>query len=109
MKVYLHSMVKAEYKIRHLLISQELFYWTQVISKSFGSLPISEPYGSPTKLIIYFAVILLTSSGMDQDLNINTSTYGVWKSTSSIDMLQEGRLMKDHIAVISWDIRIPQD
>ena len=44
--------------------------------------------------------MFLTSSGMEQDLHEKTSKYGVWESTSSIDVLQKIILMIDHTKVI---------
>ena len=69
--------------------------------REFGALPISMPSGSLAELIIGCVVMFLTSYGMDQDLHIKTSTYGVRESTSSMGVLQERRLMIDHIEVIS--------
>ena len=56
-----------------------------------------------------FVVMLLSSSGMEQDLHTNTSKYGMWYSTSSMYVLQERSLMIDHIKVILWDIQLLQD
>ena len=44
------SMVKFKVIIIHLLISRELFYWTQSTRKNFVVLHISIPYGFPAKL-----------------------------------------------------------
>ena len=94
-------MVKVEVPIRHMLISQENFYWTQFTRNNFGALPFSMTYGYPAKLIIYYVFVLLTSYGMEQDLHINTSKYGVWDSTSSMYLLQEIIFMIDQMVVIS--------
>ena len=100
------SMVKLKVLIRHLLISQYIFYWNQFTIKNFGDLTISIPYGSLIELIIDCVVILLNSYGMEQDLHTNTSTYGVWDSTSSMGVLQERSMIIYHIAVILWDMRL---
>ena len=75
--MHLISMVKFKVIIRHLLISQELFYGNQVTRKNFCDLPFSILYGSTAELRIYCVVMFLDSSGMEQDLNTNTSKYGV--------------------------------
>ena len=75
--------------IRHLLISQELFYWNQVTRKNFDYLPISMSNGSPAELRIDYVVMFPTYFGTKQYLNTHTSKYGVWRSTSSMDVLQE--------------------
>ena len=92
-----------------LIISQELFYWTKVTRNKFGALRISTPYYSPVKLRIDYALMFLTSSGMEQDIHTNTSKYGVWESTSSMDFSQRRSLMIDHIEVISWGMQLLQD
>ena len=102
------SMVKVKVLIRNLVISQELFYWTQVTINNFGALPISIPYGSPAELIISCVVVLLNSSEMEQDLHTNTSKYGVWAYKLPMGVLQEIILMIDHIEIISWDIQLLQ-
>ena len=61
-------------------------------------------YGSPAEMRIDCVVVFLTSYGMEQDLNTNISKYGVLKSTSSMDVLQEISSMIGHIGVISWDM-----
>ena len=53
--------------------------------------------------------MFLTSSIMKQDRHTNTSKYGVWESTSSMDVLQEIFLTIYHIVVISWDIKLLQE
>ena len=103
------SMVKLKVLIRHLLISQELFYWTQVKRKNFGVLLISMSYGYPSKPIIDCVVMLLTSSYMEQNIYSNTSKYGVWESTSPMGVLKEIILMVVPIEVISWGIQILQE
>ena len=95
-------MVNVKILIRHLLISQEIFYWNQVKRKNFGVLPISMPYGSPGELRIYCVVILLTSYRMEQELHTNISKYGVRESKSSMDAIQEISSMIYPIGVISW-------
>ena len=99
-------MIKVKIPVRHLIISQELFYLTQITRKNFGALPISTIYGSPAKLRIDFVVMFLNSSDMEQDLHKNTLEYGVGDSTSSIDLLQERSLMIDHIKLISWGMQL---
>ena len=83
-----------------ILISQEIFYWTQVTRNNFGVLPISISYGSPGELRIYRVVIFLPSSDTEQEIHTNTSKYGVWESTKSMDMLNLRILMIDHIEAI---------
>ena len=63
---------KAKYQTMHLIISQELFYSTQVTRKSFGASCIIMPYVSPTEMITVCAGMLHTSYGMEQDLHTNT-------------------------------------
>ena len=104
--MHLHSLVKSKFQTRHLLISQEIFYWTEVTRKNFGDYPISMPSGYPPILRIFCVVMFLTVSGMYQDLHKNTSKYGVWESTSSIDVLQETIFIIYHITVISCYIQL---
>ena len=56
-----------------LIISQDTLYLTQFTRNKSGNSPISMPYGSLAKLIIGCVVMLLTSSGMEQDLHTKTS------------------------------------
>ena len=100
---------KSESLIRHLLISRDLFYWTQVTINNFGVFHISMPSGYPAEPIIYCVVMFLISYGMEQDLYTNISKYRVWESTSSMDMLQERSLMIGHIGVISWYMQLLQE
>ena len=44
---------------------------------NFGDFPMSMPYGSPSKMRLYFVVMLLNLSDMEQDLHKNKSKYGV--------------------------------
>ena len=67
------------------------------------------PYGYPAELVIYCVVMFLTSYVMEQDLHTNISLYGVGEYASSMKVLQEGRLMIDHIGVILWDMQILQE
>ena len=106
--MHLHSMLKSKSQIRHLLISQELFYLNQVSRNNFGSSSISMIYGPPSIMIIGCVVMFLTYFGMEQDLHTNISKYGVWESTSSTGVLQERSLMIYNIVVISWDIQLLQ-
>ena len=69
-------------------ISKELSSWNKITRKNFGALPISIPYVSPEEPITYCVAMFLTYSGIEQDLHTNTSKYGVWESTSSMDVLQ---------------------
>ena len=71
------SMLKVKFQRRQFLISQEIFYLNKVTRKNLGALPIIMPYESPIELIIDFVDMLLSSSGMEEDLHTNTSTYGV--------------------------------
>ena len=64
LEMHIISNVKLKVLTRHLMISKELFYWTQVIINNFGCLPISMTYGSSSKPRIYYMVMLLTSSVM---------------------------------------------
>ena len=50
--MHIQTMVQSKYQIRHLLITQELFYLTQVKIRNFGASPISVTSSSPTKLIM---------------------------------------------------------
>ena len=100
---------KVKFLIRHLIISRELFFWTQATRKNFGVFHISMPYGSPAELRIYYVVMFPTYYGMEQDLHTNISKYGVWDSKSSIDRLQERILMIDPTEVISWDMQLLHD
>ena len=43
---------------------------------------------------------------MEQYLHENISKYGVWESRSSMDVLQERKLMKDHIGDILWYMQL---
>ena len=60
---------KVKVLIINLLISQELFYWTQVTINTFDVLPISMPYWSPAELRIDCVVVFLTSYVLEQDLH----------------------------------------
>ena len=104
--MHIHSMGKLKSQIRHLIMSQELFYLTQVTKNKFGDLPISIPSGYTAKLIIGFVMMFLNYSGEYEYHHTNTSKYGVWNSTSSMGVLQEIILMMYHIVVISWDIQL---
>ena len=53
--------------------------------------------------------MLLTSSGMDQEIHTNKSKYGVGEPTLSMDMLQERILTIYYIPVISWDMHLLQE
>ena len=99
-EIHLLSMLKVKVPIINLIIPQEIYYWNQVTRKNFGNLPLSIPYGSPSELIIYFVVMFINYSGMEQYLHTNTSKYGVRESTSSMEMLQEIILTICHITVI---------
>ena len=99
-------MVKVKLPRSHFPIPQELFYLTQVTIKDFGVYTTSMTYGSPSELRINSVVMLLTSSGMEQDLHTNTSKYGMVEYISPIDMLQERILLIYHIEVISWDMHL---
>ena len=68
---------KREIPKRHMLISKELFYLNKVTRKNFVVLTISIPSGSPEEPRIGWVLILLTYSGMDQDLHTNTPKYWV--------------------------------
>ena len=70
------SMVKVKVLIRHLLISLYILYWNQFEKIYFVVLTISMPYFSPFEPRIDFVVMLLTSSGTEQDFNKNTSNMG---------------------------------
>ena len=109
MKIHLHSMVNAKSQIRLLIISQELFYWTQVTRNKFSTLPIITLSGSPAELRICYVMMFLTSSSMDQDLRPNTPKYGVWEYTSSMGVLQKISLMIYHIVVIWQYMQILQE
>ena len=50
---------------------------------------ISTPYGSPAEVRIDCVVMCFTFYGMEQDFYTNISKYGVWESTSSMDVIQE--------------------
>ena len=102
-------MGKSKDLMRHLPIPQDIFYWTKVTRNDFGVLPISMTSGSLAELRIGWKVMLLTSSGMGQDLHTNTSKFEMWESTSSMEVLQERILMIDHIAVVSWDMQLLQE
>ena len=71
--------------------------------------PISMSSGFFFGIRIGCVVMLLTSSGMEQDLHTNTSKNEMLQSTFQMGMLQEIILMIDHSAVISWDIQILKD
>ena len=107
--MHLLSMVKLAFLLRHLIISLEIFYWTQVTRKNFGLLHISMTYGSPSELIINYVVMFLTYYGMEQYLHTNISKYGVWEYTSSMYVPQEINLMIGHIGVILWDMQLLRD
>ena len=107
--MHLLSVIKLKVLIRHLLISQEIFCWTQVTRKNLCVFPIIIPYGSPTKQRIYCLVVFLTYSGMEQDVNTNVFKYGVWESTSSMKLLKRIILVIYHIEVISWDMQLLQE
>ena len=107
--MYLRSMVKFQSQIIQWLISQELFYLTQVTRNNVGDFPISVPPRYPSKTIICCVVMLLTSYGMYQDHHTKTSKYGVWGFTLSMGMLQEIILIIDHIVHISWDMQLLQE
>ena len=64
---------------------------------------ISGSHAEPT---ICCMVMVITSSGMDNNQNTKTSRYGVLETTLSMGMLQERILMIDHIEVISWDMQL---
>ena len=106
--MHLHSMVKYKSQIIYVIISQEIFYWTQVTRKNFGTSPISTPSGSPIEIRIGCVAMFLTSSHMEQYLYTNKWKYVVWYYTSSIGLLQEIILMIYHIDVISWDMQLIQ-
>ena len=82
------STVKSKILIRHMIIPQELLYWNQFTRNNFGTPPISMAYDSPIEPRIDYVVMFLASSGTGQDLHKNTSKYGVWEYTSSMDVLQ---------------------
>ena len=109
MDTNLHSMLKPKSQIIHFLISQELLNWTKVTINNLGVLPISMTSGFTAKMIIYCVVMFLTSSVTEKYLHTNTSKYGLWDYTSSMDVLQERSLMLDHIVVISWDMHLLQE
>ena len=67
------------------------------------------PYVSPGEMIIDCVVMFLDYSDTEQEIHTNTSKYRVWESKSSMDVLQKISLMIDHIAVISWYIKILQE
>ena len=94
--MHFHSMVKSKSQIRHLIISQDLFYWPQVTMNIFVDWSISITSRSTTRKRIGCVVMLLNSSGMDQYLHTNTSKYGVWESTSPMGVSKERILMIDH-------------
>ena len=87
-------------------ITQELLYWTQLTINNFGVLPLSISYSPPSDMRIYCVVMFLTCSYMEQNSHTNTSKYGVWETTSSMEMLQFRRMMMDHIEAISWDMQL---
>ena len=76
-EIYLFSMFKLKYQIRNFLISQELFYLTQVTRKNFGGFTISMPYGSPAELRIDCVEMFITSYVMEQYFSTKISKYGV--------------------------------
>ena len=67
---YLNGKTK---ELRHLIISQEILFLTEVTRNNFGALTISIPYGSPVELIIEYVMMFLTYSGMEQEIHRNTS------------------------------------
>ena len=109
MKIYFISIGKLKVQIRHLLISQDLLYWTQVTRNNFGDLSISMSYGYPVKLRIYCMMVFLYSYVVEQYLYTNISKYGVLECTSSMNVLQERSFIIDHIDVISWDMKLLQE
>ena len=85
------------------------FCWTQATINNFGVLHISMSYGYPAKLMIDCVVMFLTFYGIEQDLHIKISEYGVWESTSSVEVLQEINLRTGHIRTILWDMKLLQE
>ena len=54
-------------------------------------------YGSPTKLRIDWALMLLNFNGIEQYLHTNISKYGVGESTSSMEVLKKVSDDRSHL------------